>query len=147
MDGDLAAEEIAKVAGHLADCPDCREELALARAVAQELRTLPALECPPRVVEDAAARLGTVGRKTLVQRLLDWIGGRNVFTLRPAMAVMVLVIAAVSVFVLSQHEQSPFSRAPEYTDQELELAKLDAMLAFAYLGHDVRQQYTRGAGY
>ena len=78
VDGDLAAEEIAKVAGHLADCPDCREELALARAVAQELRTLPALECPPRVVEDAAARLGTVGRKTLVQRLFEWFGGRNV---------------------------------------------------------------------
>ncbi len=134
LDGDLDREEIAKVESHLADCQDCREELALARAVAQELRTLPALECPPRVVEQAAAALGTDNRDSIVHRLLGWFGGRNVFVLRPAMAVMVLVVAAVSVFVLSQHEQSPFSSGPEYTEQELELAKLDAMLAFAYLG-------------
>ena len=141
LERDLAGEEIAKLEGHLADCEDCREELALARAVVQELRALPARECPPRVVGEAAAELGTHNRDSIVQRLLGWFSGRTVFILRPAMAVMVLVIAAVSVFVLSQHEQSPFNGGPEYTEQELELAKLDAMLAFAYLG-----KYSRRTG-
>jgi hypothetical protein len=134
LEGDLATEEIAKFEGHLAGCHDCREELALAQAVLRELRALPALECPPRIAEDAAAAFGTNNRESLVRRLIGWFGGRNVFVPRPAMAVMVLVIAAVSVFVLSQHQQSPFNRGPEYTEEELELAKLDAMLAFAYLG-------------
>jgi anti-sigma factor RsiW len=133
LEGDLDSEEIAKVENHLADCEDCREELALARAVVQELRALPALECPPGVVERAAA-LGTSNHESAIHRLLGWFGGRNVFNLRPAMAVMVLVIAAVSVFVLSQHEQSPFHKEPKYTEQEIELATVDAMLAFAYLG-------------
>jgi anti-sigma factor RsiW len=146
IDGDLATEEVAEIERHLADCPECRQELALARAVTSELRSLPELECPQRVVDNAAARVESVDSGFTVRKLLDWFGGRGVPRLRPAMAVMVLVIAAASVFVLSRHEQSPFNpdardAAVELTDEEIELAKVDAMLAFAYLG-----RYSRRTG-
>jgi hypothetical protein len=64
---------------------------------------------------------------------------------RPAMAAMVLIIVAATVFVLSQHEQSPFNHdepeAPFLTEKDAELAKLDVMLAFAYVG-----KYSRKTG-
>jgi anti-sigma factor RsiW len=144
LDGELDAREVAAFEEHVAGCAACRDELALARAVLGELRDLPGLECPRRVVESAAERCeaGRTGsgrstaRRRLTRRIADWFRGPGVPAFRPAMAVMVLVIAAVSVFVVSRHGQSPFHQAREeaLTEQEIELAKLDAMLAFAYLG-------------
>ena len=54
-----------------------------------------------------------------------------------------IVIVAATVFVLFQHEQSPFKKNDhvELTERDAELAKVDVMLAFAYLG-----KYTRRTG-
>lgn len=147
LDGELPADESALFERHVAGCPECGEELALARAVIRELRALPAVDCPPQVEINAAAVFespetgGDSGPKR--QTVLDWFRGRGVSTLRPAMAVMVVVIALASVFVLTQHEQSPFrdSGKEEITPEQVELARLDAMLAFAYLG-----KYSRRTG-
>lgn len=144
LDGELDAGDTAEFEKHIAGCAGCRNELALARAVLDELRGFPGLECPRRVVEGAAERCeagrtgsrGTAARRHPARRILDWFRSPGVPALRPAMAVMVVLIAAVSVFVVSRHGQSPFHQAREeaLTEQEIELAKLDAMLAFAYLG-------------
>jgi anti-sigma factor RsiW len=147
LDGDLAGEEAAIFERHVADCADCREELVFARAVVRELRTLPSVECPPQVERNAAAEYEAAAagsdRRSPLQSLLDWLRGHGVFTLRPAMAVMVVVIAAVSVFVLTHHRQSPLNRngGQEITQEQVEQATLDAMLAFAYLG-----KYSRRTG-
>jgi anti-sigma factor RsiW len=146
LDGDLAGEEAAIFDRHVADCAECREELAFARAVVRELRILPEVECPSHVERNAVAEYETAAGGdggSILQSLLDWLRGRGVFTLRPAMAVMVLVIAAVSVFVLTQHRQSPLNGngGEELTAEQVEQAKLDTMLAFAYLG-----KYSRRTG-
>jgi hypothetical protein len=141
VDGELAGDELASFEGHAGSCAACREELSLATAVVGKLRALPLQRCPEHVVEEAAARAGD--EEPLIRRLLGWLGGRGDHALRPAMAVMVVVIVAATVFVMSRHEQSPFNGNGdvEYTEQEIELAKIDAQLAFAYLG-----RYSRRTG-
>jgi anti-sigma factor RsiW len=146
VDGELDGEDLAAFEDHLEGCDSCRRELELATAVVGELRSLPALPCPNRVVDEAAARVGAdaAGRgRAWRERLRDLLAAKPVFVPRPAMAAVLIVIVAATVFVLSQHEQSPFNGGGEVTmtEQEAELAKLDVMLAFAYLG-----KYSRKTG-
>jgi anti-sigma factor RsiW len=125
---------------HVETCAACKEELSLAADVVNELRSLPTQKCPERVVDEAMQRAGADTPQHAIRRVLGWLGGRAVLTMRPAMAAMILVVLAASIFVLTRHEQSPFNgkagqqSAAVHSDKELELAKLDAMLAFAYLG-------------
>jgi len=125
---------------HVETCAACKEELSLAADVVSELRSLPTQRCPERVVDEAMQRASGETPQHPIRRVLGWLGGRPVLTMRPAMAAMILVVLAASVFVLTRHEQSPFNgnagqqSVAEHSDKELELAKLDAMLAFAYLG-------------
>jgi anti-sigma factor RsiW len=141
VDGELPSEEVESFEKHAESCASCREELSWATAVVTELRALPQQRCPQRVVDAATAetqtsRPGAGG----FRRLLDLVRGPSVNAMRPAMAAMLVIIVAVSVFVLSRHEQSPFNDRNEVavdstlSERDLELAKLDAMVAFAYLG-------------
>ena len=74
-------------------------------------------------------------------RLRESLGGRFAPALQPVAAVALIVIVA-ALFVLFQNERVPLRgveelpteiAALEVTEQELELAKLDVMLAFAYV--------------
>jgi anti-sigma factor RsiW len=145
VDDELVGEELAPFEGHAGSCAACRDELSLATAVVGELRAMPQQRCPDHVVEEAAARAGAgdAERNSLMNRLVGWLGGRGDHALRPAMAVMLVVIVAATIFVMSRHEQSPFNGATdtEYTEQEVELAKIEAQMAFAYLG-----RYSRRTG-
>ena len=107
LDGELDDKERELFEKHVKTCAICSEELSLARVVVHGLRDLPQQECPPRVVDAAAGTIREGAGETPFRRVLDWIAGREVFAFKPAMAAMVVVIAAVSVFVLSRHEFSP----------------------------------------
>jgi hypothetical protein len=144
LDGELAGSDREEFEQHVGECPSCREELALAETVTTELRSLPRLDCPDRAVNRAevVAGAGTfVPEETWLDRLRRRMGGRLVWLPRPAMTVMLVVLFAATVFVLSRHEQSPFNGrtkgltpAETLTEKEVELAKLDVMIAFAYIG-------------
>jgi anti-sigma factor RsiW len=151
VDGELATDELESIEAHSASCRSCREEIALARSLVTELRSLPALECPSSVVDEAAAR-AEAGRRTgarpgtFKERLRGWYGSLSVPVPKPAMAVMIVIIVAATAFVLSQHEQSALNGRVEVadgtpTEQEVELARIDVMLAFAYIG-----KYSRRSG-
>lgn len=144
VDGELMKGELESFEAHTASCQACREEIALARSLAAELRSLPALECPSSVVDEAAAKAGASQR--FGSRLRDWFGALSVPVPKPAMAVMIVIIVAVTAFVLSQHDQSTSKGRVAVadgtpTEQEVELARLDVMLAFAYVG-----KYSRRTG-
>ena len=140
VDGELGGQELRAFEDHVEGCLTCRRDLELARSLVSELRALPALECPDSVVDEAAARAGveTTGiARTWRDRLGDLWAARPVLVPRPAMAAVLVVIVAATVFVLLQHEQSPLNGPQDpvaLTEQEAELAKLDVMLAFAYVG-------------
>lgn len=143
VDGELAGADREEFERHVGKCQKCREELTLAEAVVSELRSLPQLDCPEGAVEKAAAVVGTETsgpEGTWLDRLRRLAGGRVARAPRPAMAAMLVVIFAAAVFVLSRHEQSPLNgsnrkeTAETVTEKEVELAKLDVMIAFAYIG-------------
>ncbi len=150
VDGELVKSELESFQAHTASCQSCRQEIDLARSLTEELRSLPALECPASVVDESAARAGaaTAGGwlDRLGGRLRDWYGALSVPVPKPAMAVMIVIIVAATAFVLSQHEQSTSNGRVEVaggapTEQEVEIARLDVMLAFAYVG-----KYSRRTG-
>lgn len=155
VDGGLHGAVLERFELHIASCESCRSELSLAEAVAAELRALPQKICPERVVEEAAARAGagaagedeagTAG--TWLERLRKRFGGRLVPLPKPAAALVLVLITAAAVLVLSRHERPKLTRAvgppavTSVTEKELELAKLDVMLAFAYV-----EKYSKRSG-
>ena len=150
VDGELVISELGLFRAHTASCQSCRREIDLARSLTEELRSLPALECPASVVDKAAARAGAATAGGWLDRsggrLRDWYGALSVPVPKPAMAVMIVIIVAATAFVLSQHEQSTSNGRVEVadgapTEQEVEIARLDVMLAFAYVG-----KYSRRTG-
>lgn len=141
VDGELHGAELEAFERHIESCEACREELSLARTLVSELRALPPIGCPDRVVEDAAERVGADAHGTWFDRLRELFGGRFAPVPKPVVAVVLTVIVVTAaVFILLQYEQLPFTGTGELptdvtvTDEELELAKLDVMLAFAYVG-------------
>lgn len=55
-DGELRAREQARVASHLADCPRCREDVALVRRMARAARTMPTPRASDELLQQALAR-------------------------------------------------------------------------------------------
>jgi anti-sigma factor RsiW len=140
LDGELRGDELQAFEDHVRSCPSCRSELALARSTLEELRALPVLECPQRVVEQVAERAGAGLSAGLWERL----AAVRPFVPKPAMAAVVMVIVAATAYVLLLHEQpmtpSP-PKSPALSEKDAEVAKAEVMLAFAYVG-----KYSRRTG-
>jgi anti-sigma factor RsiW len=152
VDGELRGPDLDAFERHIEVCETCRRELERAQMVVSGLRALPQQRCPDRVVERAAALLGGAGGGAEVTggremgaawpgRLRRLLGGRIAPVLQPAAAAALVVIIA-ALFVLFPGERAPFEGGDELseeqaaldvTQRELELAKLDVMLAFAYV--------------
>lgn len=83
-----AAEELdagtrASVAEHLADCPDCRRELARERDLRRSLASLPPLACPPEVGRRV---LAAVAAEQAAARRRRWTAGAGVGLAAAALA-------------------------------------------------------------
>lgn len=106
LDGELSPGEEATLHEHLAGCPACRSEVALARSLQVALRDgLPPLTCPPAVTARVLAaarrqeeeRERRPGRSGLGARLRDWLGDGGL--LRPALAAVALAVLLAGPFV------------------------------------------------
>jgi len=139
LDGDLEPADAARFQRHVAGCDACRSEAGRAREVTEALRSLPMRECPPEVVERAAAA-ARAGKTPLRDRIAGWLGPRVEIFLRPAMVAMLLVVVAAGVFVIANRGRVSGPQSP-YTQAEIEEAAAQARLAFAYVGY-----YSRRAG-
>ncbi|HUG40425.1 MAG TPA: zf-HC2 domain-containing protein, partial [Longimicrobiales bacterium] len=64
-DGELGEREHARIAGHLAGCPPCREEVGLVRRIGDVARTLPGPIATDEVLRRALARRGA-GERVLL---------------------------------------------------------------------------------
>lgn len=142
IDGDLTGEELGRFEEHVEECGSCSREMVLAQEIVDELHSLPEHVCPRRVMEEAAGRIEEPSSAPRLGRLRDWFGGRAFLAPRPVLAAMLIVVVVAVVFVLSRNEQSPLGDAPrpeaisqtQYTEEDLEQAKQDVMLALAYVG-------------
>lgn len=138
IDGELDGNQEAVVSGHVEVCGNCEGQLAMAREIVTGLRAFPEEKLPPQAFE---AVMGQVGDGS-ASGWRGWL--RNVFagSMRPALATMLVVVVAAGAFVLTQRGVNEEPKMYNgYTEQELEQAKNDAMLAFAYFG-----KYSRRTG-
>ena len=141
LDGEAGPDETVALEQHAAACTDCAAEIAFARLLTSELRSLPAHTAPAGIVEraEAAARAAAASSSpSLGERVAAFLGGRLArhfdTMMRPAMAAMVLVVVAVGVFVISQRARVP-TEHNGYTEAEVAAAAQQARVAFAYVGH------------
>lgn len=127
IDGDLERAERRAVEGHLESCPSCRRELALARALRDELRALPSLDAAPTTLQrvlEVAEREVSARRSFLFRPRLAWA----------ALAVIAIALGLAAVFV----DRRP---RPEPRTAEVAVAVEQARFALAKVG-----ELTRKAG-
>jgi anti-sigma factor RsiW len=156
LEDELPRREAAEIAAHLAGCPDCRAELAMARRLREALREgLPMLACPPGVTgrvlaiarEEAAGpepdrphavelvpRPGPAGREPAPRRWRSWLGEG---ALRPALAAAALLALLLAAPLLYRAVVPPPAEAPElaagpgepvYSAEEIARAEEEARL-------------------
>jgi anti-sigma factor RsiW len=135
LDDELRGGERARFERHVRACDTCASELRFAARVVGELRSLPALRAPERAATVSAA---PEAAPSPIERLLARLGESWMLARRPAMVAMIVVIAAVGTFVISQHEEAP---TVAVSDEEIEEAAQQTLLAFAYIG-----KYSRRTG-
>ena len=162
LEAELSRPEAAEIAAHLAGCPDCRAELAIARRLREALREgLPMLACPPEVTgrvlaiarEEAATgpqrsrphpvelvpRPGPADREPAPSRWRSWLGEG---ALRPALAAAALLALLLAAPLLYRAVVPPPAEAPElaagpgepvYSAEEIARAEEEARLVLGYV--------------
>ena len=125
IDGDLDPAEAGVLEAHVEGCAACDEERRLADEIRAELRGLPELDPPDRVIKAVRDETApTIGERA--RGLLDTIWARPV----PAMA----VVAAIVLFMLAVVPWRQSETPPRYTAEEVERAAEETKLALAYVG-------------
>jgi anti-sigma factor (TIGR02949 family) len=130
LDGDLLPAESERLRVHLAGCPACAAELALAGRVQAGLRALPQPDCPPGLL----ARVLETGRGEVVPFPMHARTLQHRFA--AAAAVAALAVGGGSLFVHLQHLQQ---RAAETRQAQLAEATREARFALAYIGRATRK--------
>lgn len=129
LDGDLTPEEADRLRAHLAGCPACAAELALAGRIQRELRALPQPDCPPEVIQ----RVRTAGRGEVVA----FAQSRPLrLRIAAAAAVVALAVGGGALFLHLQPLQRPGDRP---SPAQVAQATREARLALAYLGKVTRK--------
>lgn len=129
LDQDLSAAQAQRLTAHLAACPACRAQEALARRVAAQLDALPALPCPEQVTAVAAGRVRRGRRSIWIARWRAWArpAWRPAFGLGLAGSLAVAAWTALS------------TPAPAYSPQQIAQAERQARFALASIGHVSRR--------
>ena len=124
VDEELEHAEATALREHLEMCPACARQVRLATEIRRELRGLPELDTPQRVLDSV---LGTVRRKESRRRSwLDFFRAPQ-----PAwIAVGATAAAALFAVMVLMPNQEP---APPEQSAEVEIATEEARLALAYL--------------
>lgn len=124
LDGDLTSGRLQRMQRHLASCGSCRDELAAARSIQEELRALPKLSCPDIVAETVLREVAASAMESgFLARLARALGGS---LWRPAAAAAGVAAVALLITLLGHQP-----RYHGYTPQDLARAEVEARYAFA----------------
>jgi anti-sigma factor RsiW len=96
LDDELAASDAEDLRRHLDGCPSCSKEAAAARGVLAELRSLPELAPPPRVVKSAQR---TIERESAYRHHRSGVAFRPVW-----LAAAAAVVLAVGTIGMIRHQ-------------------------------------------
>lgn len=136
LDDDLSPAELKRFQGHIDGCDSCCRELAFATRVVGELRALPELTAPGRVMDGIAVTPDS--GPTLAGRLAAWWTDAWTLMRRPAMATMIVLLLAAGTYVLTQRG----APQQQVSEAEVEEATRETLIAFAYIG-----KYSRMTGH
>lgn len=128
IDGDLDEPGRAALRRHCDQCGACGRELVLAERVRDELRALPALSAPHRLIRDAGAAARVAPVVPLPVRT------RRVRPRPAIVGVMAAALAVAAATVWLATRRSGDTPAPAYTEAEVRRARDEMALAFAYVG-------------
>ena len=140
LDGELTDVDVTALKSHLDECGECREELESARQVLSELRDLPGQRCPDGVTDHLFATIDAgsaapPGRATVQRtgRRPGWLTAWRFGLLRPALAVSLILVIAVSAVWIGHHNRS-LQHSPGYTPEEVAHAEAELKWTMAFLG-------------
>ena len=133
LEGTLSSEDTRDVDAHLQFCVCCQTLLAEEQAISEKLHQWPKLTCPESVIEEVFfeidARQPNVSWKTSIQW---WFAPEHVWKIGVAAAAIVLLVL-MAFFYLGGDDQQVQQIA--YSAEEVEQAKKDIELTFAYVHH------------
>ncbi len=124
LDGDLTADEAARLESHLSGCQACAEELALAKRLNLALRDLPEQRCPDRIADAVLDRVGKEPRAA--RRPAGWYPR----VWRPAALAAMLLLVAITALVIKGAKPPP----PTVTPEEIVRAEQQVRWTLAYVG-------------
>jgi anti-sigma factor RsiW len=126
IDGNLNAEERAKVDSHLKVCSQCRKELSASESVVREMHRLPKAIAPPAELQEAITktmlRYGTNHRsprkrKTEIRDLFDYR-----LTIRLAAGFIVLIGAGVLLWYMLRDSGGAEKSVAQKTESQARLS-------------------------
>ncbi|MDH3685255.1 MAG: zf-HC2 domain-containing protein [Myxococcales bacterium] len=114
LEGDLTSSEELRVAGHVAHCAECADELDALRNTVSLLRDLPRVDPPPEFTERLMARVAAEGAPTLWGRIAArWEALAGAAWLAPAAATAL----GLGVFSWIQAVDVTYFAAPPAVDR------------------------------
>jgi anti-sigma factor RsiW len=125
LEGELSPADARALEGHLGSCARCRQEEASAREIAAELRGLPALDTPRRVLRG-------VEEKAQGRGLFRWKG--PLFWVPVSSGVAATLLIVVAAFLLR-----PAPKEPVPDQAEVAAAVAEARFALAFVGQVSRR--------
>lgn len=145
LDGELETEVRRHLDRHLAGCEACRRQLEVARSLQSELRALPQVSAPERVIEDVLALARTESARAAARRPGMDVSWWN-RALRPASLLALaasLLVAAVMLQPRTREAEVPASVAttvsPSVDAATIDRAGAEARLALAYVSTVTRR--------
>jgi anti-sigma factor (TIGR02949 family) len=133
VDGDVQAEEEARLTRHLGTCDSCKAMLDEARDIRAQLNALPQEECPERVLAAVLARIEKEegAKRPRRARRPFWTGqswGLRLVTATALTTMLIVCIAHDSGNYLTREPAQPSA-------EELALAEQQLELTLAYVGY------------
>lgn len=120
VSGDLTPDERTMVDDHLASCPACRAELALARDLTAGLATLPTAACPDHVSRNIMALVDADARPVHRRQRATW------------WSAAVLAAAVLLAVVLPRHAPNPTEGVAPTSDLAVDQARQDLIWTLAF---------------
>jgi hypothetical protein len=131
LDEELNSSDASKFETHLSSCSTCSEEFELAKRMMVEIRNLPELRCPDRVINAAMAHIETEHQQAPWHQKLAWSLGGLTRWWRFAAVAAVFLIVVIPILLHKQPQQPP----EMVKSEELVRAERQVELTFAYIGH------------
>jgi hypothetical protein len=138
LDGELTGKERRQFLRHLKDCPECRLEFAREKQIIDWIANLPTLTCPEKVTRRILTETGFRKERTsFLKTLENWVGSHKWQSFSLGFATVSVVVL---FFLLNPFAEKEFDTTIQYTQEEIEKARNQALWSLAYAGKKIQDE-------